>query len=382
MAKNILVVDDSALMRRVICDIINSDSNYMATDVCRDGLDAYEIIKKSAYDGVVLDVNMPRMDGLQLLEQLQKDRIKANIFIVSTLTTKDAEVTLKALELGAIDFVTKPTNIIEAKGEDFKSRLLSVFDAFFKTHAALGVRTNAVGNMRTAKPSGTLAASTDAAESASGVSATGTPAVPSGKKRLVAKGARNRLVALACSTGGPKALQDVIPYLSKNLDAPMVLVQHMPVGFTKSMADRLDEISPIRVTEAANGDRLEKGHVYVAPGGKHMEVRKSPDGGHRIVLSDAPAIGGLKPCANITFESISDTDFDEIICVVLTGMGADGTKGILSLMQHKPVHVIAQNAETCVVYGMPKMIAEAGVVDEVVPLKEVANTINKSVGVK
>ena len=133
MKKNILVVDDSALMRRVECDIINSDSNFEAIDVCRDGLEAYEKLKTTQYDGVVLDVNMPRMDGLQLLEKLQQDNIKANIIMVSTLTTKDAEVTILALERGAIDFVTKPNNIIEAKGEEFKERLLSVLSAVLNT---------------------------------------------------------------------------------------------------------------------------------------------------------------------------------------------------------------------------------------------------------
>ena len=133
MKKNILVVDDSALMRRVICDIINTSNNFQATEYCRDGLEAYEKLKTKTYDAVVLDVNMPRMDGLQLLEQLQKDGIKANVIMVSTLTTKDADVTLMAMERGAIDFVKKPDNIIEAKGEDFKSGLLSVLSAVLHT---------------------------------------------------------------------------------------------------------------------------------------------------------------------------------------------------------------------------------------------------------
>lgn len=347
MAKNILIVDDSALMRRVICDIINSDSNFQATDICRDGLEAYEKLKMKSYDGVILDVNMPRMDGLQLLEQLQRDHIKANIIMVSTLTTKDAEISVLALERGALDVVAKPTNIIEAKGEDFRNRLLTVLSEVLKLNRT-------VLTLEKKAP----------------------------VRRMAAAKAKNKIVALACSTGGPKALQDVIPYLSKDLDAPMVLVQHMPAGFTKSMADRLNEISAITVSEAVDGERLEKGHVYIAPGGKHMEVRKNADGSHKIVLNDMPPIGGLKPCANIMYDSLSDSGYDEVVCVVLTGMGADGTKGILSLCQHKPVHVIAQNAQTCVVYGMPRMIAEAGVVDEVVPLKEVANTINKNAGVR
>lgn len=351
MKKNILVVDDSALMRRIICDIINSDENFQATDFCRDGLEAYEKLKVKSYDGVVLDVNMPRMDGLQLLERLQKEGIKAKVVMVSTLTTKDAEVTILAMERGAIDFVTKPTNVIEAKGEEFKKQLLGVLSAVYTTQ--LLKRTTPVSRK---------------------------PAAP--VRRLKAVRTDKKLVALACSTGGPKALQSVIPYLPKDLDAPVVLVQHMPAGFTKSMADRLNELSKVSVKEAQDGDILEKGHVYVAPGGLHMEVVKGRDGSHRIKLNDMPPIGGLRPCADIMFDSLAKTGYDEIICTVLTGMGADGTNGILSLNRAKPIHVIAQDAKSCVVYGMPRAIAEAGMVDEVVSLEQVATTITKNVGVK
>ena len=351
MKKNILVVDDSALMRRIICDIINSDENFQATDFCRDGLEAYERLKVKSYDGVVLDVNMPRMDGLQLLDRLQKEGIKARVVMVSTLTTKDAEVTILAMERGAIDFVTKPNNVIEAKGEEFKKQLLSVLSAVYATQRY--VSTPLVSKK---------------------------PAAP--VPHIKPKRTDRKLVALACSTGGPKALQSVIPYLPKNLDAPVVLVQHMPAGFTKSMADRLNELSEVSVKEAQEGDILEKGHVYVAPGGMHMEVVKMRDGTHKIKLNDMPPIGGLRPCANIMYDSLSKTDYDEIICAVLTGMGADGTNGILSLNRTKPIHVIAQNAQTCVVYGMPRAIVEAGMVDEIVPLEQVAKTITKNVGVK
>ena len=277
MKKNILVVDDSALVRRIICDIINSDENFQATDFCRDGLEAYERLKVKSYDGVVLDVNMPRMDGLQLLERLQKEGIKAKVVMVSTLTTKDAEVTILAMERGAIDFVTKPSNVIEAKGEVFKKQLLSVLTAVYDTQVYK--RNTPVS-----------------------------PKLVTAVKHIKPVRTDKKLVALACSTGGPKALQSVIPYLPKNLDAPMVLVQHMPPGFTKSMADRLNELSEISVKEAQEGDILEKGHVYVAPGGKHMEVVKMRDGSHRIALNDMPPIGGLRPCANIMFDSLTKTD--------------------------------------------------------------------------
>lgn len=356
--KNILVVDDSALMRRVICDIINTDNVFEATDVAKDGLDAYEKIKEKKYAGIVLDVNMPRMNGLELLERLQKERIRATVIMVSTLTTKDAEVTIRAMELGAVDFVTKPSNIVQAKGEDFKNDLLAILKAVLKT-----------GNSSSLfapppKPKQLFSKSTR--------SAAVYPSSRGGKK----------LVALACSTGGPKSLQSVVPFLPKNMDAPMILVQHMPVGFTKTMADRLNQISELEVRECKEGDILEKGVVLVAQGGKHMEIVPCPDGTHKVHLDNSPPVGGLKPYANLTYESLRNSTFDEITCVVLTGMGADGTDGIVSLKKKKKLHIISQDAESCVVYGMPKAIAETGLVNEVVPLTEVAQAIIKHVGVK
>ena len=360
MKKKVLVVDDSALMRRVICDIINTDNEFEAVDTSKDGLEAYEKIKANKYDGVMLDVNMPRMSGLELLQKLNKEKIRVTVIMVSTLTTEDADVTIQSMELGAVDFVTKPTNIVDAKGEDFKKALLDTMRGVLKSG-------NAANLFRPIKrpvkpPSKTLSPS---------VSRGG--AIGSGKSKLV---------ALACSTGGPKALQSVIPFLSKNMDAPMVLVQHMPKGFTKSMADRLNEISEVEVRECKEGDKLEKGVVLVAQGGKHMEIVANPDGSHKIHLNDSPAVGGLKPYANLMYESLRKSRFDEITCVVLTGMGADGTEGIVSLKKSKKIYTIAQDEDTCVVYGMPRAIAEAGCTDEVVPLDNIASQILKHVGVK
>lgn len=357
MKKNILVVDDSALMRRVICDIINSNINFQANDYCRDGLEAYEVLSKKKYDAVLLDVNMPRMDGIALLKKMKEDGIRATVLMVSTLTVGQAEVTLKAMELGAVDFVTKPNNIIEAKGIAFHDTLLDTLTAVFST-------TNYVEQMR---------------KKTSKKQESSIPKIP---KRQTESTGNKKLIALACSTGGPKALHEVIPFLKKNMDAPMVLVQHMPMGFTKSMAERLDELSKVTVKEAEEGDILKKGVVYVAPGGKHLEIVCDASGVHRAHLNDDPPIGALKPCANVMFRSLCKSSYDKIVCVVLTGMGADGTEGILELNKCKSIHVIAQNAETCVVYGMPKAIADSGIVDDVVPLEKVAETILKNVGVQ
>ena len=353
MSLEILVVDDSALMRRVECDIINSDNKFKVTDTCKDGLEALEKLRTKKYDGVVLDINMPRMDGLELLQQLQKEKIKANIVMASTLTVEGADEAIKSLELGAIDFVTKPSNIIEAKGDAFKKALLDVLYAATKARVHFK------------KPLLTPAADKTAASSVN---------------RLKKPG-QNKIIAIASSTGGPKALQSVIPKIPADIDAPVVLVQHMPAGFTSSMAARLNELSKVQVKEAEDGELLKKGVVYIAPGGKHIVVNKK-GASHVIGYSDMPPIGGLKPCANIMFDSLGQTGFDEVVCVVLTGMGADGTNGILSLGKKKSVHVIAQDESSCIVYGMPRAIYEAGVVDEVVALSKVAETITKNVGVK
>ena len=196
--------------------------------------------------------------------------------------------------------------------------------------------------------------------------------------------AARKLVAIACSTGGPKALHSVVPKLPANLDAPVVIVQHMPKGFTESLAERLDSISPISVREAAEGEPVRKGCVYIARAGSHLKLKRQGD---RIVFvySDEPVREGVKPCANYMFESILDTPYDEVVCVVMTGMGADGMEGIANLLKNKRnrhITVLAQNAGTCVVYGMPRAVVSAKLADKVVPLEEIANEIITNMGVR
>lgn len=188
------------------------------------------------------------------------------------------------------------------------------------------------------------------------------------------------VVAIASSTGGPKALQSLIPKLPANLNAPVLIVQHMPAGFTEALAGRLDSLSEISVKEAAEGDVLLKGHVYLSKGGRHMNVRKS-SGNQTIHYTDEPLREGVRPCANYLYESLADSAYDKVICVVLTGMGADGTEGIGNLKKKKKVAVIAQDEETCTVYGMPRSVSMAGLADREVPLAQIADEIIKNVGV-
>lgn len=356
MKKKILIVDDSALMRRTISDIINSDSRLEVEAVANNGIEALDLIVAAPkrFDAILLDINMPKMDGLQFLEQMNKLKLKVITIVVSTLALEGAEETIRALELGAFDFVTKPGSFLEAKGDDFKGRILKCLSV------ALGLQE-------------TLAASAVIAK----IDSRKVPAKSSGR---VVKG--SKLIALACSTGGPKALQQVITTLPANLDAPVLLVQHMPEGFTKSLADRLNDLSNVRVKEAEDGDLLQKGMVYIAKGGRQMRLNRGPGGQHRIELTQEPARGGLRPCADIMYESLVSSEYEKITCVVLTGMGADGTQGIKLLKEHKNIYVIAQDQASCTVYGMPKVVAEAGLVDEVVPLKLVSGAITQNVGVR
>lgn len=189
-----------------------------------------------------------------------------------------------------------------------------------------------------------------------------------------------KIVAIASSTGGPKALMEVLPYLPANLDAPILVVQHMPAGFTDSLAKRIDSVSALKVHEVVDGVIPEKGNVYIAKGGLHMEVRHK-NRADRICLFDGCTREGVKPCANYMFESLADSKYQEILCVVLTGMGADGTEGIERLKSSKRVHVITQSKETCAVYGMPRAVDMAELTDESVPLDKVAEAIIKNVGV-
>ena len=193
-------------------------------------------------------------------------------------------------------------------------------------------------------------------------------------------GKTGKIVAIACSTGGPRALLEVIPKLPKDLNAPVLIVQHMPDGFTHTLAERLDSVSEVNVKEAEEGDVLQNGHVYLAKAGWHMEVVK--DGiGHKIHLHDEPYREGVRPCANYMYESLAGCGYDEVICVVMTGMGADGTEGIEFLQQKKPVRIVIQNEKSCVVFGMPGSIVKRKLKHKEVDLKYIANEIIFNVGV-
>ena len=300
---------------------------------------------------------MPKMNGLELLAELVRVKNKIPVIVVSTLVKEGASETIKALELGAFDFVLKPDSYAKVREEVFKNNLIDSLEAATKALPLTDKDANASDKMKAVKVAKEFVY----------------------PKRLGA-GNGKTLIALACSTGGPKALQTLIPLLPHKIGASMLIVQHMPEGFTKTLADRLQESSMVNVKEADDGDRLMENQLYIAKGGYQLRI-KEQSGESFISLEKDPPRGGLRPCADIMYESLMGSAYDKIVCVVLTGMGADGTAGIKQLKQTNNVYVIAQDEPTCTVYGMPRMVAEAGLVDEVLPLDQIADAIVKATGV-
>ena len=399
--KNILIVDDSALMRRVESDIIKSDERFDVTDTATNGLEAFDLVTRNTkkYDAVVLDINMPKMNGIEFLEALDKQKIKQKIIIVSTLAKDGAAETIRALELGAFDYVTKPDSFVDAMSESFKGKLLQcllyatslaedkAIDLVKSTPKVEVKKTEDKQERKTAAVTAPVAPATK--QSSSGIVSPMNPRAilseafaPRKLHKTVSGANAKRLVAIASSTGGPKALQQVICKLPKNINAPILIVQHMSEGFTKSLAARLNELSEVKVVEATGGEHLEKGTVYLAKGGSQMRVVKKGSEYVIDINTQEPARNGLKPCADIMMESLANLVFDDITCVVLTGMGGDGTMGIRRLNEVSNIYVIGQDEATSTVYGMPKVIYEAGLTDIVLPLGKIAEEITKNVGVQ
>lgn len=353
--KKILIIDDSALMRRIFCDIISTDDRFTVEDTAANGIEGLKLLKDKTYDLILLDLFMPKMDGITFLKEYNRLNYSSKVVIISTVAGEGTAITIEALSLGAVDFIKKPHSISELQSDKFSSLFYKVISSVLFHHEDMTA--HFIEKKR--KESDYIQPERNFSQS---------------------KGATKKIVAIASSTGGPKALMEVLPYLPRNLDAPVLVVQHMPVGFTESLAKRIDSVSMLHVQEAADGAVLSKGNVYLAKGGLHMKVRHA-GGMERIELFDGHTREGVKPCANYMFESLAETDYQEITCVVLTGMGADGTEGIENLKETKSVYVISQSKETCAVYGMPRCVDMAGITDESVPLNKVAEAIIKNVGV-
>lgn len=376
--KKILLIDDSALMRNIISVIIKQVPDVCVADTAANGLEGVKLLEEgNPYDLILLDIQMPKLDGVGFMEYMNRSEYKIPVLIVSSIAGHSTAETVRALELGAYDFVKKPGGKHGATSEEFRAQLCEKIPCAFRLNQEVDYRKKVSthpGFIRKQERSNVVRENADHSDVH--------PAEGElmGKKKqktgMPAEGQR-KLVFIASSTGGPKALQSVVPMIPGNIGCPVVVVQHMPEGFTGSLAERLNEMSPCRVEEAEDGVVLKNDIVYMAKGGYQLRLKFTEDMGHRFVLSKEQPRNGLRPCADIFLESLMDSGYDKIFCAVLTGMGSDATKGLLQLKKVKEVYTVGQSQQTCVVYGMPRAAAQAGVVDVVADLTDVADLLVK-----
>ncbi|HEY2116941.1 MAG TPA: chemotaxis response regulator protein-glutamate methylesterase [Candidatus Angelobacter sp.] len=366
----VLVVDDSAFMRKVLQSIMASDPQLEVCGEARDGRDAVTQTEVLKPDVISMDINMPHMDGLQATEIIMSSNPRP-ILIVSSESKEGADVTLKALELGAIDFVAKPSGGIDLDMSSVKEELCR------KLKMAAKVRV--VRTATRSKLQHEVASSLPRVEPASRIEASknGDNALQEVRVAVqaAAKGAgKFPIVVLASSTGGPATLMKFIPFFPKDFPGAVVLVQHMPGNFTSQFSAQLAEVSQIKVKEAEAGEIIVPGQLYVCPGSHHLRV--SPTG--RISLDDGPRVSGYRPCADLTFESAAEYAGPMTIGVILTGMGNDGAKGAQTI-RSAGGHVIAQDESTAVIFGMPQEAIKTGAVDQVLPIETIYHGIEKRV---
>ncbi|MCL1893695.1 MAG: chemotaxis response regulator protein-glutamate methylesterase [Holophagaceae bacterium] len=362
----VMIVDDSSFMRKSLERMLMSEDIHVV-GTARDGLDALEKIPILKPDILTLDIEMPKMDGLTCLKKIMAE-FPMPVLMVSSLTHEGAKATLDALALGALDFIPKEKKLDGTDGDalSFQNDLLEKVKRLahspkFKTHRHLQPYAGqAPPRVGIPHPIKTPSAPVMAVSPKSG--ATTLPAQP-----------RAEIIVLGCSTGGPKALQDFLPYLPKNLPVPLLIVQHMPSSFTRPFAERLNGICQLEVKEASNGDIPQPGHIYIAPGGIHMHVR-SQLGHYVIELNPEPSSTLHRPSVDVLFQSAFDACNSQILAIILTGMGADGAQGMKKL-KSKGAYTLAEAESSCVVYGMPKAAVELGCVDIVAPIQEMAGIL-------
>ncbi|MFY0542770.1 protein-glutamate methylesterase/protein-glutamine glutaminase [Brevibacillus sp. H7] len=364
----VLVVDDSAFMRKVISDILTSDPAIEVIDRARNGLECMEKVKQLDPDVVTLDIEMPVMNGLEALEQLML-QTPVPVVMLSSLTKEGADATIRALEYGAIDFVTKPSGPISLDINKVADGIIERVKAAAQMKGRLKRHTlfNRLQMHKRPAPKSPPVAN----ESRPAVS--GHPPSPTIRETRT-NGSLQKLVALGTSTGGPKALQTVLSAIPDTFPAPIVIVQHMPAGFTKSLAQRLDSLSAIRVTEVTDGQLIEPGTAYIAPGGYHFEVHQV-NGQLRAHLHLQDPRSGHRPSVDVLFESVSRLTNVDKWAIIMTGMGNDGTKGLKQMKETGRVTSIIEDESTCVVYGMPRAAIQAGLADNVVPLDKIAEKL-------
>lgn len=365
MSLKVLVVDDSSFFRRRVSDIINAAPRLEVIDVAVNGKEAVEKALALKPDVITMDIEMPVMDGISAVREIMSAQ-PTPILMFSSLTHEGAKATLDALEAGALDFLPKKFEDI-ARNKDEAVTLLQQRVQQIASRRAL-MRRTAV--RRPVTPTAARVSATRATESASSV---GRPAAAAPASRFRSSGKSYQLTAIGTSTGGPVALQKILTKLPANYPHPILLIQHMPATFTAAFSARLNSLCQITVKEAADGDLLQPGVAYLAPGGMQMMLEGRP-GSAKIRILDGGERMNYKPCVDVTFGSAAKIYQDKVLSMVLTGMGADGREGA-RMLKSAGSTVWAQDEESCVVYGMPQAVAKAGISSEDLPLDRIAERI-------
>ena len=338
----VLVVDDSALMRKLIPQMLAADDSIEVVGTAMDGSFCLKKIEELKPNVVTLDLEMPGMNGIDTLKEIMRKQ-PVPVIVFSSHSTEGATVTMKALGLGAFDFVPKPKDATAHMAETARELIA-------KVKAAADCKLRPRISMVPPKP----------------------------EKGPAASGGPNKVVAIGVSTGGPQALEYVLSQLPGDFPGTIVVVQHMPDGFTEMFARRLDEVCPLRVKEAQSGDVLQPGRVLVCPGNRHMKVKRLPLG-DIVVLSDEPRVNGHRPSADVLLRSVAEEYRANAVGVLMTGMGDDGAEGLGAIKKEGGM-TVAQNEETCVVYGMPKAAIERGYAIRVVGLDIMGATLQAICG--
>jgi len=334
----VFIVEDSILMQKVIADILSSDPDIEVIGSTKYGQEALTQAAQLSPDIITLDVNLPDMSGLLVLEQLMREHPR-RVVMLSAYTQKGAETAIKALELGALDFIPKPSGEVSLDLYNFKDEIIAKIKALSRVDP-------------------------------------GVPFVTKNFYREKENPPADKVVVIGASTGGPKAIMDIMSSMPLESGANFLIVQHMPVGFTRTFAERVGWYSNIRCKEAEDGDIIFKNVGYIAKSGRHMIVEKSSGKGKKycLRLDDTELVNYVKPAVDVTMTSLADVFDGTIIAVVLTGMGKDGLEGCRRIKQ-KGGKVIAQDEATCVVYGMPKSVAGDGLADAVLPIHQIPDKI-------
>ena len=369
MSFKVLVADDSVLFRRVLSDVLASVPGIEVVGSVSNGRLAVQRVRELAPDLLTLDMEMPEMDGLAVLDALKQSGSRTAVIVVSALTRKGGQLAVRALEKGAFDFITKPDTVnAESSREAILREIAPRIRALVQRQEVRNIlrgNTAAAGPVPPPPPRQPPPPATPGASAMAGIAA---------RMGRLSASTRPEMVLIGVSTGGPSALARLLPAIPANIGVPFLIVQHMPPVFTQSLAESLTAKCAIRVREAAHGETLQPNVAYIAPGGRQMRLHPAADGARTLQITDDPPENNCRPAVDYLFRSASAHYPGRSLAVILTGMGSDGTLGLRLLKRHGCFSIV-QDEASCVVFGMPKAAVDAGVADVVLPLDAIAGRI-------